>query len=223
MCAELYVDETERPIEDQGPLEEFMAHLCQQGHKPYLIPGGASEHALGSMGYINCAAELAAQMAESGLVFDYLVHCTGSSSTQAGLLAGFAALDIKTHIIGISDDNEIEIKKSRVELLANNALRDLGLDVRVSPQNIEIVTANAKAYGIADTDITDAIHLFARTEGLIADPVYEGRAIRGLLNLASEGRFEKDAKILLMHLGGSPALHAYADKFGAIQLQPFNS
>ena len=223
MGAELYVDETERPIEDQGPLKEFMAHLRQQGHKPYLIPGGASEHRLGSMGYINCAAELATQMAETGQVFDYLVHCTGSSSTQAGLVAGFAALDIKTHIIGISDDNETEIKKSRVELLANNALHELGLDVRVTPQNIEIVPANSKAYGIADTEITDAIHLFASTEGLIADPVYEGRAIRGLLNLAAEGRFEKDAKILLMHLGGSPAIHAYAEKFGAIQLHPFTA
>ena len=198
-----------------------MAHLRQQGHKPYLIPGGASEHPLGSMGYINCAAELAIQMAETGQVFDYLVHCTGSSSTQAGLIAGFAALDIKTKIIGISDDNETEIKKSRVELLANNALRELGLDVRVQPKNIEIIPANTNAYGIADTEITDAIQLFASTEGLIADPVYEGRAIRGLLNLSAEGRFEKDAKILLMHLGGSPAIHAYAEKFGAIQLHPF--
>ena len=107
------------------------------------------------------------------------------------------------------------------ELLANNALRELGLDVRVQPNSIEIIPANTNAYGIADTEITDAIQLFASTEGLIADPVYEGRAIRGLLNLSAEGRFEKDAKILLMHLGGSPAIHAYAEKFGAIQLHPF--
>lgn len=222
MGAELYVDETERPIEDQGPLQEFMAHLRQQGHKPYLIPGGASEHPLGSMGYINCAAELAEQMAQTGQTFDYLVHCTGSSSTQAGLVAGFAALNIKTRVIGIADDNETEIKKARVQLLANNALQDLGLEARVTEHDIEIVPANSNAYGIADTEITDAIRLFSTTEGLIADPVYEGRAIRGLLDLAAAGRFEKDAKILLMHLGGSPALHAYADKFGEIQLQPFS-
>lgn len=223
MGAELYVDETERPIEDQGPLQEFMSHLRQQGHTPYLIPGGASEHPLGSMGYINCAAELATQMAQTNTTFDYLVHCTGSSSTQAGLVAGFAALNINTQVIGIADDDETEIKKARVELLANNALRDLGLETRVTSQNVEIVPANSKAYGIADTDITEAIKMFSRTEGLIADPVYEGRAIRGLLNLSKQGRFEKNAKILLMHLGGSPALHAYADKFGEIQMHPFSA
>jgi 1-aminocyclopropane-1-carboxylate deaminase len=223
MGAELYVDETERPIDDQGPLQQFMARLRQQGHKPYLIPGGASEHHLGSMGYIDCAAELAKQMSENCIEFDYLVHCTGSSSTQAGLLAGFAAVGIKTQIIGISDDHEIKVKKSRVEHLANNALSDLGLDARVTPRSIEIVAANTKPYGIADTELIDAIQLFARTEGLIADPVYEGRAIRGLIKLAEEGRFEKNANILLMHLGGSSAIHAYAEKFGSIQLQPFNA
>ena len=222
MGAELYVDETERPIDDQGPLQEFMAHLRQLGHNPYLIPGGASEHHLGCMGYIACAAELVVQMAGCGLAFDFLVHCTGSSSTQAGLLAGFAALGFKIRIIGIADDDEIEVKKSRVLQLANDALSELGLAVRVAQQDIEVLVSNSKPYGIADTQIIDGIRLLARTEGLIADPVYEGRAVRGLLNLANEGRFEKDAKILLMHLGGSPAIHAYAEQFGSIQLQPFN-
>lgn len=222
MGADLYVDETERPIEDQGPLEEFMTHLRGQGHRPYLIPGGASEHRLGSMGYIGCAAELARQTAERGLAFDYLVHCTGSSSTQAGLLAGFAALGIKTRIIGVSDDDEIEIKKSRIEQLANDALQELDLPTRVAEQDVEVVSSNSKPYGVPDAEIIDGIRLLATKEGLIADPVYEGRAIRGLLNLADEGRFERNAKILLMHLGGTPAIHAYAGQFGSIQLQPFS-
>jgi 1-aminocyclopropane-1-carboxylate deaminase len=221
MGADLYVEETERPIEDQGPLEEFMAHLSEQGHKPYLIPAGASEHRLGSMGYINCAAELARQSMDSGIEFDYLVHCTGSSSTQAGLLAGFAVLGIKTQVIGVSDDDEIEVKKVRVQKLANEALRELGYSVRVAEQDIEVISSNANAYGVPDTEIISGIILLARKEGLIADPVYEGRAIRGLLNLADEGRFEKNSKILLMHLGGSPAIHAYSGQFGSVQLQPF--
>lgn len=81
MGAELYLDETERPIEDQGPLEDFMAHLREAGHRPYLIPGGASEHPLGGLGYANCAVELVEQGAEAGVDFDWLVHTTGSSST----------------------------------------------------------------------------------------------------------------------------------------------
>ena len=221
MGAELYVEETERPIEDQGPLEEFIVHLKKQGHSPYLIPGGASEHRLGSMGYINCAAEIAVQISEIGFEFDYLVHCTGSSSTQAGILAGFAILGINTRVIGISDDDEIEIKSIRVKQLANDALSELGLKARIKQQDVEIISAANNTYGVPDDEIVKGIRLLAQTEGLIADPVYEGRAIRGLMNLASEGRFEKNAKILLMHLGGSPAIHAYTGHFDAVQLNPF--
>jgi len=221
--ADLYSEETERPIEDQGPLEEFMSHLEAQGHRPYLVPAGASEHRVGCMGYINCAAELAVQTMDSDLEFDYLVHCTGSSSTQAGLLAGFAALGIRTHVIGVSDDDEIAIKKIRVLKLANDALQELQLPARVAEEDIEVISSNSNAYGVPDADIISGIRLLAHKEGLIADPVYEGRAIRGLLNLAGEGRFEKNAKILLMHLGGSPAIHAYASQFGSIRLQPFSA
>lgn len=221
--ADLYVDETKRPIEDQGPLDEFIALLKKQGHRPYLIPGGASEHPLGCFGYVKCAAEIAVQAHDVGMHFDYLVHCTGSSSTQAGLLAGFAALGVKTHVVGVADDDETEIKKDRVRKLANSALRDLGLSVRVSAQDVEVIASSCNAYGDPDTDVIDSIRLLAHTEGLIADPVYEGRAIRGLLRLAEEGRFERNAKILLMHLGGSPAIHAYADHFGSIQLRRFDA
>ena len=220
MGADLYIDETERPIEDQSPLHGFVERLSKKGHKPYLIPGGASEHRLGSMGYIQCAVELAMQSAERDVVFDYLVHCTGSSSTQAGLLAGFAALGLKTHVIGVSDDGETQIKRTRVHLLANNALRELGLSVRVAEQDVEVISSSPNAYGLLDTEVANGIDRLARLEGLIADPVYEGRAVHGLTTLAGEGRFAKNTNILLMHLGGSPAIHAYAEQFEPVQLQP---
>lgn len=222
MGPELYVDETERPIEDQAPLDAFMAHLAAQGHKPYLIPGGASEHPLGSMGYINCALELATQMDQLGIAFDYLVHTTGSSSTQAGLLAGFKALGIRTHIIGVADDGETKIKSQRVRELANEALQTLGLPALVALDDVEVIASNDADYGYADDAIKEGIRLMATKEGLIADPVYEGRAIRGVIDLHNAGRFGSDAKVLLMHLGGSPAIHAYAGQFDAVELTPFN-
>ncbi|MEQ8655605.1 MAG: D-cysteine desulfhydrase family protein [Kiloniellales bacterium] len=221
MGAELFIDETQRPIEDQGPLDAFIARLEEQGHRPYLIPGGASEHPLGSLGYVACAAELAGQAEAAGIHFDYLVHTTGSSSTQAGLLAGFAALDIETRIIGVSDDDEVEIKKRRVLTLANEALAALDLPALVSAEDVEVIASNEKPYGVADETIKDAIRLLATREGLIADPVYEGRALRGLLDLAEAGRFGPDTNILLMHLGGTPSIHAYAQQFGPIALKPF--
>ncbi len=222
MGAELYYDETPRPIEDQGPLDEFMEHLRAQGHKPYLIPGGASEHPLGSLGYVRCAAEIAEQMGGDNLNFDYLVHTTGSSSTQSGLVAGFKALGINTKVIGIADDGETEIKKRRVRDLANDALALLNIDIRVEEEDVIVLASNDAEYGYADPKIKDGIRQLAQSEGLIADPVYEGRAIRGLLDLSESGYFKPGAKILLMHLGGTPAIHAYAEQFGEINFQPFS-
>lgn len=220
MGAELYLDETERPIEDEGPLEDLVAHLTAQGHKPYSIPGGASDHPLGSFGYAACAAEIVEQSRKHGISFDYIVHCTGSSSTQSGLLAWLTALESDIRVIGVPDDEETEIKKGRVLRLANAALEHLGAPQRVKPETVEITVGDASPYGVSDATTFEAIGLMARTEGLIADPVYEGKAVRGLLELAKSGRFEPNSKVLLMHLGGTPATHAYANQYGEIDFKP---
>lgn len=219
MGADLYIDETVRPIEDQGPLQEFVEYLKSQGNKPYLIDGGASDHKLGTLGYLGCAAEIAEQCSARGQQFDYIVQCTGSSSTQAGLVAGFKAMGIKTRVIGIADDEETIIKRGRVLNLANNVLKLTGVPGIVTEDDIEIIAADQSHYGERDAQTMDAIKLFAKKEALIADPVYEGKAIRGLLDLNKQGRFEKNSRILLMHLGGSPAIHAYANQFEDINLK----
>lgn len=221
MGAQLFIDETQRPIEDQSPLVDFCEHLKSLGHRPYLIPGGASEHKLGSFGYMNCAAEIISQSKSQNIRFDYIVHCTGSSSTQAGLLAGFAALDEKMKIIGIADDDETLIKKKRVLELANQALQELEMQTCIEADDVNVLAFDKNPYGKADKQTLDAIHLLANTEGLIADPVYEAKAVRGLLSLSKEGYFKRNAKILLMHLGGSPAIHGYASQLGLPQLKPF--
>jgi 1-aminocyclopropane-1-carboxylate deaminase len=221
MGAKLYLDETERPIEDQGPLVEFCEYLRSCGHLPYLIPAGASEHRLGSFGYMNCAAEINKQSMPLEVQFDYIVHCTGSSSTQAGLLAGFAAMGETIRVIGVADDEETDIKSERVLLLANDALAEIGASERLSPADVEIISADASPYGEAETETFDAISLLAQTEGLVADPVYEGKALRGLLKLAGEGRFEAGSRVLLMHLGGTPAVHAYSSQFDTPVFSPF--
>jgi len=220
MGPDLYIDEMSRPIEDQSPLLDFQNTLERAGHKPYLIPAGASEHGLGSFGYMNCAAEIVQQSAQQDVRFDYVVHCTGSGSTQAGLVAGFAHLGVDTEIIGVADDDETEIKSQRVLDLANAALAELEFEDRISSQDVEIMAADQSVYGKADTATLDAIRLLASTEGIVADPVYEGKALNGLLTLAKAGRFRPDSKILLMHLGGTPAIHAYANQFDAPNLRP---
>ncbi len=218
MGADLFIDETIRPIEDQGPLTDFVEYLKNQGHKPYLIDGGASDHHLGTLGYLGCAQEIVEQCNERGFQFDYVVQCTGSSSTQAGLVAGFKAMEQKTRVIGIADDEETIIKRGRVLKLANDVLKLTGIRAKVMANDVEIIAADKSHYGERDAKTMDAIRLFAQKEALIADPVYEGKAIRGLLELNQQGRFEKGSKILLMHLGGSPAIHAYANQFDPVKL-----
>jgi len=222
MGAELFLDDTARPIEDQGPLIKFCEQLTELGHRPYLVPAGASEHRLGSFGYMNCAAEIVRQCKALEVHFDYVVHCTGSSSTQAGLVAGFAALDEEITVIGIADDDETEIKRGRVLQLADDALAEIGISATISPNDINVFAVDQSPYGKAEDATLDAIRLFAQTEGLIADPVYEGKALRGLLSLVKEGYFPGDARVLLMHLGGTPAVHAYASQFESPVFSPFN-
>ena len=223
MGAELFIDDTPRPIEDQGPLDEFCAHLASLGHRPYPIPGGASEHRLGSLGYMACAAEIERQCLEADVGFDYIVHCTGSSSTQSGLLAGFAALGNPVKVIGIADDDETVIKRGRVHELANAALAECGLEAAVSVDDVHVFAADQSPYGKADEQTFAMIRLMAASEGLAADPVYEGKALRGLQALAADGFFPVGSRVLLMHLGGTPAIHAYASQFGSPRLTPFRA
>jgi 1-aminocyclopropane-1-carboxylate deaminase len=221
MGAQLFVDDTPRPIEDQGPLDEFCDYLAHLGHRPYPIPGGASEHRLGSLGYMACAAEIERQCLGADFGFDFIVHCTGSSSTQSGLLAGYAALGTRIQVVGISDDDETAIKQRRVHDLANSALAECGIDAVVDEREVHVVAGDPSAYGKADEQTFAMIRLLAATEGLAADPVYEGKAVRGLQALAAEGFFPHGSRVLLMHLGGTPALHAYASQFGSPHLEPF--
>ncbi|WP_279581577.1 pyridoxal-phosphate dependent enzyme [Fodinicola feengrottensis] len=146
-----------------------------QGRRPYVIPRGGSDHPLGGLGYVLCASEIAIQSAEWGVEFDTVLHCTGSSGTQAGLLAGFAALDADTRVIGVSDDGHQTRKRERVLRLANATLAELGLPNRIGPERVEIVVADESPYGVASDAVLAAVRLFATTEGLVADPVYEGR------------------------------------------------
>jgi 1-aminocyclopropane-1-carboxylate deaminase len=218
--ARLYHDPTPRPGDDAGRLDDLARHLRQHGHRPYLIPTGASDHPLGGFGYAACAAEITAQGRQLGVTFDRVVHCTSSGSTQAGLLAGFAALGVDTPVTGISDDAERDVKRELVLRLANATLDALGLPQRVADSQVEIVVADHSPYGVASQATLEAIRLLARTEGLIADPVYEGRTIRGLMDLIAGGALRPGERVLVLHLGGTPAVHGYADQLSQDGLVP---
>jgi 1-aminocyclopropane-1-carboxylate deaminase/D-cysteine desulfhydrase-like pyridoxal-dependent ACC family enzyme len=124
-------------------------------------------------------------------------------------------MDERVSVIGVADDHETDIKRGRVLELANDTLIEIGATVRVRPEDVEVIAADLSEYGEAEPETLDMIRRFARAEGIGADPVYEGKALRGLAKLIGEDRFESTDKVLVLHLGGTPAIHAYADQFGA--------
>jgi 1-aminocyclopropane-1-carboxylate deaminase len=218
--AELFLDDVPREIGDETSLPALVAMLRDRGRRPYVIPGGASEHRLGGLGYAACAAEIAQQASDVTTTFDAIVHCTGSGSTQAGLLAGFATLGLEIDVIGVADDGERDEKLGRVLRLARSTLAELGESAKIEPGRVAVRLADEAPYGVTTPRIVDAIRLLAETEGIIADPVYEGRAVRGLMDLIEQSAFSRGQRVLLMHLGGMPAVGAYAGLAWTVRFEP---
>ena len=197
-------------------LEALAQKLRAQGRKPYVIPGGGS-NALGSLGYVDCVLELQRQCEAMGLRKPHLVHATGSAGTQAGLVAGIHALGLDWPVTGIGVRAPREAQETRVYELAVRVLSLLGV-AQALPR--ERVVADDRfigaGYGIATDSMVEAVTMLARTEGILADPVYTGKGLAGLLEMVRTGRFQPDEDVIFVHTGGSAGLFGYASAF----LQP---
>jgi 1-aminocyclopropane-1-carboxylate deaminase len=182
------------------------------GGQPYAIPAGASDHPLGGLGFANWAREVAAQEAELGVFFDHIVVCTVTGSTHAGMIAGFALEDRDDRrVIGIDASKTLEQTIDQVTRIATATAERIGVGRALRPDEITVVDGYAgPAYGIPDNQTIDAIHLAARTEGMLTDPVYEGKSMAGLVDLVRSGVIPSGSRVLYAHLGGQPALPAYA-------------
>ena len=195
-------------------------HVRFRGGRPYVIPSGASDHPLGGLGYVWCAQEILQQGEENGLHFSAIVHATSSGSTQAGLVVGLIALGATCRVIGIEVDAAPEVVRSTVLKIARSTAELIGVGHEVSDNAIHVETGYAgKAYGIPSPQTVEAIRLVGRLEGILLDPVYEGKAMAGLIDMVRQRRFAPADKILFMHLGGIPALHAYGDLFATTGIE----
>jgi 1-aminocyclopropane-1-carboxylate deaminase len=197
--------------------EQALEEVRAAGGTPYAIPAGASDHRLGGLGFANWAYEVRQQEAELGLFFDTIIVCSVTGSTQAGMIAGFAAADDPgrpRRVIGIDASARITETRAQVEKIARNTAELIGLGRDLRDDEITVLSGWAgDHYGIPVRSTLDAIRLTGRLEGMIIDPVYEGKSMAGLIDLVRDGRIGPDSTVLYAHLGGQPALNAYSALF----------
>lgn len=194
--------------------EEALADVEAGGGKPYAIPAGASVHKYGGLGYVGFAEEVRAQEAELGFRFDYIVVCTVTGSTHAGMLVGFAADGRARQVIGIDASATPAQTKAQVLEIARRTADLVELGQPLSEDDVVLVEDYAyPLYGVPSEETKEAIRVCARLEGMITDPVYEGKSMQGMMDLVRKGYFPEGSKVLYAHLGGAPALNGYGYAF----------
>ncbi len=192
--------------------KQALESVAEAGGKPYPIPAGASDHPLGGLGFANWAMEVERQEAELGIFFDTVVVCTVTGSTQAGMIAGFAAQERPRRVLGIDASATPEKTREQLARIARFTAEAIGLGRDLAEEEIVLLDGyHAGVYGVPDGATLDAIRLCARLEGVLTDPVYEGKSMAGLVDLVANGAIEPGSRVLYAHLGGQPALAAYAD------------
>jgi 1-aminocyclopropane-1-carboxylate deaminase len=194
--------------------EEALASVEAVGGKPYPIPAGASDHPLGGHGFADSAGEVAAQEAELGLFFDTIVTCSVTGSTQAGMIVGFAGQGRERAVLGIDGSATVPQTREQIARIARRTAEAVGLGRELADEEIVLLDEwHAGTYGIPDAKTVDAIRLCARLEGMLTDPVYEGKSMAALIDLVLDGRIAPGSRVLYAHLGGQPALNGYAAAF----------
>jgi 1-aminocyclopropane-1-carboxylate deaminase len=194
--------------------EQTLADVEARGGTPYAIPAGASDHPLGGLGYARWAQEVAGQEQELGVFFDTVIVCSVTGSTHAGMVAGFAAQEQPRRVIGIDGSAKPRETLEQVTRIARATaeLIEVGRELR-DDELILDDRYHAGTYGIPDERTLDAIRKAARLEGMITDPVYEGKSMAGMIDLVARGEIASESNVLYAHLGGQQALNAYSALF----------
>jgi 1-aminocyclopropane-1-carboxylate deaminase len=214
MGAEVRLDPAGFGIGFKDSWNDALEDVRGRGGTPYAIPAGASDHRLGGLGFANWADEVQQQEREVGVFFDTIVVCSVTGSTHAGMIAGFAGQDRPRRVIGIDASAKIDETRAQVERIARNTAALIGLGRELRDDEITVLEGWAgDYYGIPVQSTLDAIRLTGSLEGMIIDPVYEGKSMAGLIDLVTQGDIAADSTVLYAHLGGQPALNAYSALF----------
>lgn len=189
-------------------LERTAGEIRARGGRPYIIPGGGS-NAVGALGYVDCAREIVVQADELDLKIDRIVTATGSAGTHAGLVAGLAVMGADIPVLGIGVRAPKEKQEANVLKLTRETAALLGHPDRIRD---DMVVADCdyvgEGYGLIDGAVIEALKLAARTDGIVLDPVYTGKAMKGLIALAKRGKFYGET-VVFLHTGGAQGLFGY--------------
>jgi 1-aminocyclopropane-1-carboxylate deaminase len=212
--AEVRLDAAGFDIGMRPSWEQAMEDVRRAGGKPFPIPAGCSEHPLGGLGFVAFAEEVRRQERELGFRFDYIVVCSVTGSTQAGMVVGFAADGRADRVIGIDASARPEKTRAQILRIASHTAEIVELGRPIVDADVVLDTRyGGPEYGLPNEGTLAAIRLCARQEGMLTDPVYEGKSMHGLVDKVRRGEFPKGSRVLYAHLGGVPALNAYSFLF----------
>src|SRR5881409_1845447 len=214
MGADVRLDPAGFDIGFRPSWEQALADVEERGGKAYAIPAGASDHPLGGHGFARWAYEVEEQERELGIFFDTIVVCSVTGSTQAGMIAGFAGQERERRVLGIDGSATVQQTWKQIARIARRTATAIGLQRELRDDEIVLLDEwHAGTYGIPDAKTIEAIRLCARLEGMLTDPVYEGKSMAALIDLVRFGRIARGSHLLYAHLGGQPALNAYSGIF----------
>ena len=194
-------------------MEEKAEVLKKEGKAPYIIPVGAS-NAIGALGYAACAEETMNQLNNMHIDIDHIIIPSGSAGTHAGMITGMVGINMNIPITGINVSQSKEEKEEKIYKLALETAEKLNITGSIARSDVVCFDDYVgEGYSIPTDSMVEAVKLFARTEGILLDPVYSGKTAAGLIDLVRRNHFTKGANVLFLHTGGSPALYAYMDTF----------
>lgn len=195
-------------VDLNAAMAKIAGELAAVGRKGYVIPGGGS-NALGALGYVNCAHEIATQCFEQGVSFDRIVVASGSCGTHSGLVVGMQSVNFDAPITGVNVRRPRAEQEGNLLKLARETAALLGL----TPPDAKQITALDEwvgpGYALPTDEMIEAVRLLARAEGVLLDPVYSGKAMAGLIGLARRGEIRRGERVLFVHTGGAPSLYAF--------------
>ncbi|MBW6392132.1 1-aminocyclopropane-1-carboxylate deaminase [Billgrantia antri] len=214
MGAEVRLDEAGFDIGIRPSWEQALEDVRKRGGKPFPIPAGCSEHPYGGLGFVGFAEEVRQQEQELGFKFDYIVVCSVTGSTQAGMVVGFAADGRARRVIGIDASAKPERTREQILRITRHTAELVELEGGIADEDVVLDTRyGGPEYGLPSEGTLEAIRLCARLEGVLTDPVYEGKSMQGMIDMVRNGEFPEGSRVLYAHLGGVPALNAYSYLF----------